>query len=53
MSFYSRKAHFLSRKLSNTLSDQIGQESEGKETSNFWPKVWTNPFVKNANYATF
>ena len=30
----------------------LAEESEGKETSNFWPKSWTNPFAKNANFST-
>ena len=28
------------------------KKSEGKETWNFWQKLWTNPFAKNANFST-
>ena len=29
------------------------RKKKSKETWNFWPKLWTNPFLKNANFAIF
>ena len=29
------------------------QNKQGEETSNFWPRSWTNPFAKNGNFLTF
>ena len=30
----------------------LAEKSEGKETSKFWPKSWSYPFPKNANFST-
>ena len=30
----------------------LAQKSDGQETSNFWPKSWTNHFANNANFWT-
>ena len=33
--------------------NNLAKKNEGKETSNFWPKSWTNPFAKNADFSTY
>ena len=36
----------------NILFYQFGLEKKGEKTLNFWPKLLTNPFAKNWNFAT-
>ena len=51
--FFSLEKPFLYPKNCQTFFlINLAEESEGKETSNFWPKSWTNPFAKNANFST-
>ena len=53
MFFFSLEKPFLYPKNCQTFFlINLAEESEGKETSNFWPKSWTNPFAKNANFST-
>ena len=52
--FYWSKKHFFYQGHCQTLfSINMAEKGEGKGASNVSPKSWTNPFVKNANFATF
>ena len=52
--FYWSKKHFFYQGHCQTLFlINMAEKGEGKGASNVSPKSWTNPFVKNANFATF
>ena len=37
----------------NTFFDQFAEKRQGEEISNFWQKVWSNPYWKNENIQFF
>ena len=50
MLFSSEKLIFYQEHCQTPFLINLAEKSEGKETSNVWPKSWTNTFAKNANF---